>query len=282
MKLNRNTCFVLTMAVLVAVAAGILISQRRAAAELVRERQLTLEQHRRGANLRAEIARLAAVQPEAAELERLREDRDAARRLRAEIEALKEAAKTTAARPVATPASQEPARPKGTFAEGRLAKAEEWRNVGRATPIAAFESALWAAAAGDIDALASSLVFDPTWRAQVDQLWAKLSEPTRTQYATPERLFAALTAKDIPLGAAQVMREQILKPGEMGINAPGETTFVMAALTNPKANSTKRVGLFLHPSPDGWLLMVPGAAVVKYRDLLTGKERTAFEVSAKR
>lgn len=221
--------------------------------------------------LRTDNERMVAAQPGAAELERLRADREALRRLRAEIESLKQVAKMAAVeKPSDRKANPKPAPPPTTFAKGRPTPAGEWRNMGRASPAAIFETMLWAAASGDIDALAQSLTFDPKGRAAADRLWAQVSDTTRVQYATTERLLAALTAKDVPLGTAELLRHAVLHPGEMGDTSPGEKALVVARISDPEKKS-KIVSLLAHRSGDEWRVLVPASAIQSYGNALTGE-----------
>ncbi|MES2695867.1 MAG: hypothetical protein V4773_20505 [Verrucomicrobiota bacterium] len=252
--------------VLLAAAVGGVWSQRYVTEELRHELARAKEAQADGKRQQVENARLAAGQQSAEELERLRSDRVALQRLRAEVEALKTSFKKAPAAPAQnTTKGVEGA---GTFADGRTAKAEEWKNVGRATPVAAFETALWAAAAGDVDALAAGIMTDVTTRPEVDRLWGQLSPAERLQYGSPERLLAALTLKDIPLGTAQVSHTQVLKPGEYGFTE--ETASVVAVVID--ADKKRRpLGLFLRRAGDEWRLLLPASAVRKYREQLTAK-----------
>ena len=228
-------------------------------ADLARARQLKTERERQT----AELAAQAAGQPSADELARLRSDREATRRLRTEIEALKAA--SAKPQPSPRPISTEK---RGTFADAQLAKAADWKNVGRTTPVAAFETALWAAASGEVDTLALGLVVEPSAQSELAGLWAELPEAARGQYGSPERLIAALTLKDIPLGSAQVFNAEVLKPGSHPFE--GEIARVAAALVTVENKRTTHV-LHLGRSGEEWKLIVPRAAVKKYRERLAGR-----------
>lgn len=248
--------------VLLAVVGGGLWHLRSEAsalrAELDQASKLKAERERLG----AELATRAAKQPNADELARLRSDREALRRLRAEVESLK----AVAAKP---PAPQEKTADKrGAFADARLAKAAEWKNVGRATPVASFETALWAAASGEVDALAQGLVMEPSARVELEALWAELPTEARGQYGSSERLLAALTLKDIPLGSAQVFNTEVLKPGTHPFD--GEISRVIAALVTAENKRTTHA-LHLQRAGDDWKLIVPRSAVKKYRERLAGR-----------
>lgn len=253
-----------------AIVAALLLWQRDGVLDLRSKLALARLDASEAARGRAEIARLAAQQTSAAELERLRSDRDALPKLRAEIEKLRAISNNAGVRPFqAAKLDDRPAGNGSAFASGRNAKAEEWTNAGHATPVAAFETMLWAAAGGDIDALAQTLVFDSRWRAQVDVFWAQVSEATRTQYATPERLFAALTAKDVPIGSALVFHQAALKPGEWGTPSDADYAGMAVRVTDSEKNS-KNITFVLRRQDEGWRIVFPGAAIAKYRDTLRG------------
>ncbi|PTX91789.1 hypothetical protein [Opitutus sp. ER46] len=91
------------------------------------------------------------------------------------------------------------------FAAGRKVPVKDCRQAGYATPQAAFETALWAAAGGDVDAFARSIFFvdDRTRKAAADLL-ASLPFDAQQRYQTPERLVAELTIPNVPLGQFEV------------------------------------------------------------------------------
>jgi hypothetical protein len=252
------------------VVAALLLWQHHGIGELRREFAAARASGAEVQQRRAEVARLAALQPPATELERLRADHEALLSLRAEIEALKASAQKAATRagPEAKSLEKSPA-PGDRFTAGRRVTADEWTNAGHATPAAAFETLLWAAAGGDLETLARSLTVDPRWRTQIDAWWTQVAEATRAQYVTPERLFAALTAKDVPLGYTQVVHHAVLKPGEWGTPPEAEHAIVSAWVNEAEANG-KVITFILRRVDDGWRVVLPGEAFRKYRDALKG------------
>jgi hypothetical protein len=90
MKPSFTRALSVALLLLAAVAAGGAFLQRETAAALEREIALLKEDNQRIAALRAEQVRLQAQQVPPAELERLRADRGAVLRLRAEVEALRD------------------------------------------------------------------------------------------------------------------------------------------------------------------------------------------------
>jgi hypothetical protein len=234
--------------VLAAGVAALLTWQRREATDLrepiareqarLREREQLAEDNRR----------LAAAQPSDAEMESLVNRLTQSEQLKAQLAVLRireEAAAKVAALPTATEARL-------SLATGPV-PADRWRNAGQATAEAAFETALWAAANGDLDALAGVLVFDSAARKEADALFARLPPGARAEMATPEKMIAVLTAMDVPLGQAAITRQQ----------AGSDATTITARLSD--ATGRTSVALFSLKSDGGrWQLRVPASAVRKY------------------
>jgi hypothetical protein len=174
----------LALAVLATAAAWLI--ERNSSARL----RATLAAARAGqrelAALQAGRNRLAAEQPTTDELAVLRQAAAERDSLVREI-----TARTAQTRPA-------------SFVVGEPVPQSSWANRGAATPRAAIETALWAAAGGDLDALKPLLGLPDATREKARALLASLPDDLRSRYATPEDLVAAFTAKDIPLGEAQL------------------------------------------------------------------------------
>ncbi len=160
------------------------------------------------------------------------------------------------------------------FTIGDWSSSSTWTDRGRATPRAAVETALWAAAGGDISVLAAMLQLDDGTLAQATALLAQLPSASRVNYANPEALIASFTAKSIPLGEAQLVwlhengpdtavagvllsgypEAPDATPPERSPNAPPQLA--------PRPN-TKVTYLSLRRSDGGWRLVVPPVAVEK-------------------
>lgn len=258
----------LMVGLLAGLAGGVLVQQRSARGALLAEIAALREQERTAAELRQRNERLAAVQPSSGELERLRADRAALGRLQEEVAALRQTGKARESSREVKPTTQN-LDTAGRLSARQRVPTEQFANKGWKTPLEAFETFVWSATNGDVDTLAEALVFDPRWAQQVEALWSGLSPATRAEYRSVERLFAALTIRDVPLGTAQLMHESQLKPGEHTLPGPGHA-FMITTLTGAD-KATRRVGMYFRPSESGWQLLVPGAAVAKYRDQLVGK-----------
>lgn len=242
----------------IGLAAGLLAVglwlQHQTTAQLRRELALVHEQQREVAAAKADHARLIAAATPDVEVQRLRDDRAALGRLRAELEDLKSRAAAKAAK--VDPPAKSP----------RWIPASEWKNAGRATPAATIETALWAAAGGDLDALAGALRMEDAVRAKAVAILAGLPTPTRAQYRTPEHFAALFTAKDIPTESSM----QITGQKELGADQVS-----VAVMLQGGTRAQGRV-IMLQRSIDGWQLVVPEGAIDKYAAMLKGP-RAALE-----
>jgi len=221
--------------------------------EIARLRTLSAQK----ARLSAAHQRLAAAQASAADVENLRAERARVSALRAELEAMRSRAEVSARRSALRTVSETGPKPAAHSLKEHAVPAGEWKNVGRATPEAAFETALWAAAGGDIETLAGLLVLDADARAKAEALLASLPEAMQGQLVTPERLIALLTAKDVPLGSAKILG-QFLNQGE---------TKLVAQLLDPDGKS-KLATLSLRAEGGRWGFGVSGKIVERYATML--------------
>jgi hypothetical protein len=128
-----------------------------------------------------------------------------------------------------------------------------WKNTGQATPAAAFETALWAAAGGDVDALSGLLWFDARAQASAEKIFATLPAGLQQELRTPDRLIALLTAKDVPLGSAQILVQY----------PTAEGTKIVAQLID-SAGKAKESLFALRNEGTTWRLVVPADAVERY------------------
>jgi len=186
-------------------------------------------------HLQREHDRLQNLQPTDWELDRLRHD--------ATTRELSAAASTKPAGP--------PPAPIQALEPGTWAQAAAWKNCGRATPEAALETMLWAAAGGELEELKGVLEFDDASRVHAAAMLAHLPEPDRRHYATPEDLLALVVAVNVPLDSAQIVARQHISENE---------ALEYVRLKDP-AGVTRQVCLTLHRTPGGWKLRVPGATV---------------------
>ncbi len=138
-----------------------------------------------------------------------------------------------------------------------------WKNAGRVTPDATLETALWAAAGGDVDTLAGLLRFDGEAEDEANAIFEQLPLALRQELGTSKRLIALMAAKDVPLGSAQIVDQS-----GAGYGAQLKTLLV------DEQGKSKEVRLSLRLGPAGWHFVVPLSAVEKYaRQLQPGTAR---------
>ncbi|ATC63518.1 hypothetical protein CMV30_05860 [Nibricoccus aquaticus] len=215
--------------------------------------------YEKGLSLPSEREKLLAAANEA-ESERLRADREALPRLRAEVAELKKSVDESRPK-VAKKPKADPAVPLDI--EKEIVPSETWRNVGYATPVAAVETALWAAAGGDTDVLMGSIVLDDAAQRKAAELLAGLPVETRTRYASAEELVAFMAAKDVPLEGTRIFPVK---------EEAGDMRRAVVQLRNA-AGSVRQVHLDLRKTGAGWRLVVPEAAVERYAAQLKGTGR---------
>jgi hypothetical protein len=237
---------------LLAAGLGILgvvvLVQRQTATRLRAEADDLRRQNRTLADLRAEHERLSGQQIPADELQRLRDDHEAIRRLHSEIDDLKN-------RPIA-PA---PVAPASSVA---LVPASAWKNAGRATPAAAFESVLWAATHGDVDALIGMLDFRAGGAdRKLEELFAGLPAEVRAQYGSPEKMFATLLAGQIPPAVAAMGVVPQEDPGAKNVSK------INVHLEGPGGRQKDMTYGFVR-YPDGWRFAILSVMVASYAQLL--------------
>lgn len=143
----------------------------------------------------------------------------------------------------------------------KIVPAAQLKNVGKATPEAATESALAAAIAGDVDVVANSLAFTESSRAKADAWFATLSERVRQEYGSAEKVFALMMARD----AAGLTGMQVLGTKEVSANNVG------VRLRFASEQGTKDDTLLLQRSGDGWRLLLPDQAVENMARKVSGK-----------
>jgi hypothetical protein len=145
----------------------------------------------------------------------------------------------------------------------KLTPAEALKNAGKSTPEAATETVLWAAFAGDVDALSNSVVFTPTAREKADAWFAGLSDSTRQQYGSPEKVIALMIARDAAgLSGMQVLGQKEIAPDNVGVR-------IRFGSTDGK---TKDDNLLMRRGSDGWRMVLPDNAVEKFARQLSGKK----------
>ena len=175
--------------------------------------------------------------------------------------------------------SLEPRSAISTLTAGEWLPIREWKNRGQATVTATVETALWAAAGGDVEILKDLLQLDDSVRAKADAVLAHLPEASRAMYPSAEHLIAAFTTKSVPLGDVQLVWHHqpgpddavacvFVKNAEANL-ASASTTPLPEALPSkvpPMAqpnHKTIATYLSLRRTEDRWRLVVPLTAIEK-------------------
>ena len=251
------------MLLVLAIAAGAaLLLQRQAAAQLRSEVALLREDNAQLARLRMDHAKLVAAQPPAADLERLRADRDAVVRLRAEIGKLKagveqrENALKLAPVAAATPDETEPP------PIVHVLRAATRKNAGRATPVAALETALWAGASGNVDELAGTLSLTDGAMQKAQAMFDGLPEATQKDCGSPFGLIATLMTKDMPIGDVRLT--------EVKSTDPDPTSMEMDAELRNREGQATTAHFQFQKTEDHWTLWVPEKMVDHLAAMLRG------------
>ena len=251
MRTNRWGFALILM--LLVVALVVLGRQRRTAAKFRGEIAQQRDEASLRARLNAEAQKLVANRVSPEKLGRLRAERNAVATLRAEIETMKRRAETIARAAADRPPTGTELNPIPPSMKEGAVSAAFWKNVGEATPDAAFETALWAGVGGDVEKLASLLSFDAEAQTNAEAIFANLPASMQRELATPQRLIALLVAKDVPLGSARIW-------AQYGTPTDAKIT---AQLLDAEGKS-KSVQLSLRSEADKWRFVVSGKIVERY------------------
>lgn len=249
------------------------------------------------ANLRAE---LGALRLGSSELADARREHDRLRQLQAE--AAQRAQERRDAPPPVAPAAKTVTPSPASLVLGEWRAPASWQNRGRATPAATIETALWAAAGGDLVALQNLLHLDDTVRTKIATLHARLPYASRVLYPSAEHLLAAFATKSLPLGDAQLVWNHqpnaeeafaclfvknpdfvpTASPAQPPMPATREEAIARAAALKearakdkrppaaPANEATRALYLVLRSTDAGWRLVVSPGAVDKIAKELGG------------
>jgi hypothetical protein len=234
---------------------GTLLWRQRETLALSRQVEREQETQRQLAQIRP-----AAAKPAEADLQEgpgEEADREAIARLRAEIEQLK--LRAAGKLRTGAPSAKTAAKLEASILQEML-PVEQWKNAGQATPPATLETALWAAAAGDVETLAGLLSIDPVVRTKVNTMLMTLPVSLRQDCGTPERLIALLAARDVPLGAAQIRDYKVS-------DLSGTK---LSAVLRDTENKYRSANLTLRQEGEAWKIIVPATAVERYASMLKG------------
>ncbi len=228
-------------------AVALLAWQRNELAALAAEAAAARAQHDELDRVRDERRRREAEARSAEETEKLRRARELVAKTRSavvDVRGRAESAERVAALSQATG---------GRFDVGAKIPGREWRSAGRATAAATLETVLWAAAGGNVEALAECVVFDGGAVNAARALHARLGADLRAQYPTPEKLVAYLTVKEVPTGSAEVRQWTLPADGH------GFARLLLTAADG----TPKEVDLRFQRTESGWKALVTEATLEK-------------------
>ena len=126
----------------------------------------------------------------------------------------------------------------------------EWRNAGRTTPEACFETLLWAQVTGDLDAVANSIVIEDAARAKAQEAFAALSPDEQAQMRSVDRFVAKLLALRNPMAGVRMLGAE---PN------PNRSDEVVIHWLNGYDDGRMRENknIVLRNTPDGWRQKIP-------------------------
>jgi hypothetical protein len=149
-----------------------------------------------------------------------------------------------------------------TGAAEKMIPANELKNLGKATPDAAVQTTLWAASGGDVDVLANGITFTPAGRAKADAWFASLSDNTRQQYGSAEKIIALMVAKEgAGLSGMQVLGQKEISATDVGVRV---------RIANNEGQ-TKDDNFIMHRTNDGWRMLLSDTVVQKFANKIGGR-----------
>jgi hypothetical protein len=241
---------------LIAVAVAAVLSQRGAADRLRREIVAVEKNNREGERLRTENQRLTEfleqrkrgdpgpVPP--AELERAHQEVAMWERRGEELQRMKAAGDIGA--------NRDP--------ERGMVRIEHFRNVGRATPAAAFQTTIWAATQADFDEVGKSMALNASGRAKAQAILDKQSAESRARFDSPEKLIGVVFAHQFTkMEGFQIVGSTDAPDGQVAVTA--------RHLANGVIQSSE-MKIPFQRGPDGWQMVVPDDAIDAIPDYLLG------------
>jgi RNA polymerase sigma factor (sigma-70 family) len=105
------------------------------------------------------------------------------------------------------PTSTGPAAPPGAK------RRDAWKNLGRVTPIDAYETVMWASDRGDLDLLAQSFILNDAQKARAAAVFGRLPEAEQAKYGSVQMMMALLFSSGTP-ASFQVISATSPSPNE--------------------------------------------------------------------
>ena len=145
--------------------------------------------------------------------------------------------------------------------EKGMARVADFRNVGRGTPAAAFQTAVWAGLAGKDEILADALTMSAPTRRRAETLLAEQASAARARAPTPERLAGLFLARELLQRAASAHVLQC--------TFEGERRAMLRVRMMELSERTSETTFPMELGPGGWQLVVPDSFVEGIRKKLS-------------
>jgi len=141
--------------------------------------------------------------------------------------------------------------------------AEEWTDVGQATPVATLESVLWASRGGEVGRLGQLLNLDGAARQAAAELYASLPSEAKSEYGTPEQLVATVVSAEMP--------DDYTAFAIMPITDGKSPTTALIARVEDASGDQSDLALSFEHSASGWKMNVPAKTVQRFAAALAAK-----------
>jgi hypothetical protein len=169
-------------------------------------------------------------------------------RARREVAELQQRAATRHAAVNAQAAIEKDALASNRDPEKGMTRLEHFRNAGRATPSAAFQTLVWASLQGDDQALTGVLSVTGAAREKAEALLARLPAAAREKFTSAESLAAIAVAGEMLKGGA--------------LELPGYTlTDATHAMLQIRTQNAKEANLPMQLGVGGWQFVLPEKAI---------------------
>jgi len=141
--------------------------------------------------------------------------------------------------------------------------ASSYRNAGQATPLAALETFMWASDRCDTTTLAKTIIFGGNGRQKAEAVLAALPEEARSQFSSPEDLYALFIADDALTSPPPP--EDIIQSVSVQLDGPDRAILVFPGPNHQQVYQN---------TVDGWKLVFPEIAVEQWANKFLSVQQT--------
>jgi RNA polymerase sigma factor (sigma-70 family) len=141
--------------------------------------------------------------------------------------------------------------------------ASSYRNAGQATPLDALETFMWASDRCDTTMLAKTIVFGGNGRQKAEAVLAALPEEARSQFASPEDLYALFIADDALTSPPPP--EDIVQSVSVQLDGTDRAVLVFPGPNHQQVYQN---------TTDGWKLVFPEIAVEQWANKFLSVQQT--------